>query len=137
MAAESTDFETAPPPPLSPQQKASEHSPTIEALSFALAYECGHIARIDANIEMLAGADRSSHRDVLPRGLAPRLLNRKQAAAYVGVSPGTFATMVKDGSMPAPICQGRRRLWDLRALDTAIDRLSSNGALSFDETWGP
>ena len=46
--------------------------------------------------------------------LAPRLICREDAAAYVGVSPNTFDRMVADGSMPhptaadgAPPCVGR------------------------------
>ena len=38
----------------------------------------------------------------LPPTLAPRLVNRAAAAAYVCVSPNTFDRMVKDGAMPRP-----------------------------------
>ena len=56
--------------------------------------------------------------DIVPRGL-----NRAQAAAYVGVSPGTFDKMVGDRRMPAPRCINARRLWDIRELDAAFDDL--------------
>jgi predicted DNA-binding transcriptional regulator AlpA len=60
----------------------------------------------------------------LPPTLAPRLVSREAAAAYVCVSPNTFDTMVEDGRMPRPkLLSGRRRAWDVRALDAAVDQL--------------
>jgi excisionase family DNA binding protein len=56
-------------------------------------------------------------------GLAPRGLTREQAAAYVGLSQNKFDDLVRDGAMPRPKCAGSRRLWDVRALDTAFDAL--------------
>lgn len=53
----------------------------------------------------------------LSAGSSPRLLDRRAAAAYCGVSPGSFETHV-----PVPAIRvGRRRLWDIRALDRWID----------------
>jgi excisionase family DNA binding protein len=74
----------------------------------------------------------------LPPTLAPRLIGRDAAAAYVSVSPNTFDEMVSDGRMPHPkLLGGRRRAWDLRALDAAIDRLPVDGKdVQVDETWG-
>jgi predicted DNA-binding transcriptional regulator AlpA len=64
----------------------------------------------------------------LPPTLAPRLISRDAAAAYVGVSPNTFDKMVADGSMPKPRRLTERRLaWDLRHLDRAVDRLPIDG----------
>lgn len=73
----------------------------------------------------------------LPPNLAPRLLNREAAAAYISVSPNTFDEMVKDGRMPRPKLLGsRRRAWYVRALDDAIDRLPVDGQDGqIDETW--
>ena len=73
----------------------------------------------------------------LPPSLAPRLIGRAAGAAYVCVSPNTFDEMVKDGRMPRPKLLGnRRRAWDLRALDLAIDRLPVEGDdAGIDETW--
>jgi excisionase family DNA binding protein len=70
-------------------------------------------------------------------GIAPRLLTREQAAAYLSVSPNTFDAMVEDGVMPRPrLLRGRRRAWDVRALDAAIDRLPVEGNDgTTDETW--
>jgi predicted DNA-binding transcriptional regulator AlpA len=59
--------------------------------------------------------------EILP--LAPRGLSRIQSAAYIGVSAGTFDTMVDDGRMPAPKEINKRRVWDRHALDLAFDAL--------------
>ena len=67
--------------------------------------------------------------------LAPRLIGRDDAAAYVGVSPNTFDKMIADGLMPNPRRLTERRLaWDLRQLDTAIDRLPIDGDADTDAT---
>ena len=64
----------------------------------------------------------------LPPTLAPRLICRDAAAAYVGVSPNTFDKMIADGLMPSPRRLTERRLaWDMRQLDAAIDRLPIDG----------
>ena len=74
----------------------------------------------------------------LPLTLPPRLVSREAAAAYICVSPNTFDEMVKDGRMPRPrVLGGKRRAWDVRALDAAIDRLPVQGDdAAADETWG-
>src|SRR5258708_9101938 len=60
----------------------------------------------------------------LPPMLSPRLVNREAAAAYVCVSPNTFDEMVEEGRMPRPrLLGGKRRAWDVRALDAAGDHL--------------
>lgn len=71
----------------------------------------------------------------LPPTLPPRLISREAAAAYVCVSPGKFDEMVGDGRMPKPRCIDRRRAWDVRALDAAVDRLPEDGAELVDDTW--
>ncbi len=54
----------------------------------------------------------------------PRVvLCRAAAAAYVGVSAGTFDSMVAEGQMPAAWRIGSRLVWDLRRLDAALDEL--------------
>ena len=69
----------------------------------------------------------------LPPTLAPRLIGRDDAAAYVGVSPNTFDKMIADGLMPNPKRQTERRIaWDVRQLDTAIDRLPIDGVTDAD-----
>jgi integrase len=75
----------------------------------------------------------------LPPTLAPRLICRLAAAAYVSVSPTTFDQMVTDGRMPPPKILGeRRRAWDVRALDVAVDNLPVEGEATMreDESWG-
>ena len=66
--------------------------------------------------------------NILPHSLAPRGLSREQAAAYVGVSPSLFDTLVKDGRMPAPKRINARTVWDRLQLDTAFAALPSNDA---------
>jgi predicted DNA-binding transcriptional regulator AlpA len=73
----------------------------------------------------------------LPPTLAPRLISRDAAAAYVCVSPNTFDAMVKDGRMPHPKRLSDKRIaWDVRALDVAVDQLPAETAgASADDTW--
>jgi predicted DNA-binding transcriptional regulator AlpA len=54
----------------------------------------------------------------------PRLLSQEEAAAYVGLSPNAFWQEVRAGTFPAPfpLTKIRRRLWDVKALDDAVDR---------------
>jgi predicted DNA-binding transcriptional regulator AlpA len=76
-----------------------------------------------------------SRQAALPPTLAPRLINREAAAAYVNVSPNTFDEMVKTGKMPKPKqLAGRRQAWDVRALDVAVDNLPTVGG-DMDDTW--
>jgi len=63
---------------------------------------------------------------------------REVAAAYVCVSPNTFDEMVGRGIMPKPrILVGKRRGWDLRDLDTAVDALphADEELAAVDEGW--
>jgi predicted DNA-binding transcriptional regulator AlpA len=72
----------------------------------------------------------------LPPTLAPRLIGREAAAAYVCVSPNTFDRMVDDGRMPRAKRLGDRRIaWDVRELDRAVDQLPAETAGPGDETW--
>jgi predicted DNA-binding transcriptional regulator AlpA len=52
----------------------------------------------------------------------PRLLNKKEAAAYCGVSVGTFSKWVKAEIMPTAVSITRR--WDRKAIDAALDKMS-------------
>ena len=73
----------------------------------------------------------------LPPTLAPRLISRSAAAAYVDVSPTLFDEMVKDGRMPRPkLLGGRRKAWDVRALDVAVDALPVEANDNNDLSWG-
>jgi predicted DNA-binding transcriptional regulator AlpA len=71
----------------------------------------------------------------LPPTLTPRLIGREAAAAYISVSPGLFDRMVEDGTMPRPrLLGGRRKGWDVRELDVAVDRLPVEPG-GEDDTW--
>jgi predicted DNA-binding transcriptional regulator AlpA len=72
----------------------------------------------------------------LPPTLPPRLVSREAAAAYVCMSPNTFDQMVQEGRMPRPrLIGGKRRAWDVRALDAAVDQLPIDCDDSPDSTW--
>ena len=62
----------------------------------------------------------------LPPTLAPRLIGREAAAAYVSVAPNTFDAM--EGRMPKPrLLTAGRKAWDVRLLDQAVDGLPLDG----------
>lgn len=66
----------------------------------------------------------------------PRLLGRKMAAAYVGLSPNSFDAEVARGTFPAPVKVAcRRKLWDRVALDRRLDQLSGIAPSSTSEKW--
>lgn len=73
----------------------------------------------------------------LPFNLPPRLITREAAAAYVSLSPTTFDELVRDGRMPKPkLLSDRRRGWDVRSLDAAIDLLpTEQGEAADDDSW--
>ena len=71
--------------------------------------------------------------DILPHSLAPRGLSREQAAAYVGISPSLFDTMVKDGRMPSPTRINSRVVWDRLKVDAAFDALANDDQATDDE----
>jgi hypothetical protein len=76
----------------------------------------------------------------LPPTLPPRLIGREAAAAYVNVSPNTFDVMVEGGVMPRPrvMPSCRRKAWDVRELDVAVDALLHEGETSLvpaDQGW--
>lgn len=53
---------------------------------------------------------------------APRLIGRKEAAAYCGITPTCFSMWVSALKMPKPVAGTRR--WDKRAIDARLDELS-------------
>lgn len=55
--------------------------------------------------------------------MAPRGLNRKEAAAYLGISPDLFDRGIFAGVLPQPRKLFEKRIWDLRELDRALDDL--------------
>lgn len=62
----------------------------------------------------------------LPASLPPRGLSRVEAAAYIGVSAGTFDELVASGHMPGPKRLRARKIWDRHALDAAFAALPDN-----------
>ena len=65
-----------------------------------------------------------SHMRPIPR----RGLSRDEAAMYVGISAGKFDELVADGRMPGPRRIDGRKVWDIRSLDVAFDRLPVEGS---------
>lgn len=63
---------------------------------------------------------------------AARLLSREEAAAYAGVSPTTFDKLRLERMMPGPKKVFGRVLWDVRALDAAIDCLPGDDVSTED-----
>lgn len=55
----------------------------------------------------------------------PRLIGRKDAAAYCGIAESTFSMWVATNKMP-PIIAGTRK-WDRRAIDAKLDEISGLG----------
>lgn len=60
---------------------------------------------------------------------AARGMNRIEAARYVGLSPGTFDLLVKEGVMPKPRRVRSRLIFDRIELDAAFDALGE-GAIA-------
>jgi|RhiMetdeSRZDD1v2_1073273.scaffolds.fasta_scaffold749136_2 predicted DNA-binding transcriptional regulator AlpA len=61
--------------------------------------------------------------NALPANLSPRGVCREAAASYIGISASKFDEMVRLGKMPSPKRIGRRKLWDIRAIDFAFEQL--------------
>jgi hypothetical protein len=73
----------------------------------------------------------SARRRDLPAGVSPRGLAHEQAAAYCDLSVSTFDLQVARGLLPPalPFC-AHRKVWDIKALDDALDRLSGRVSAS-------
>jgi predicted DNA-binding transcriptional regulator AlpA len=77
-----------------------------------------------------------ANQTALPPTLAPRLISRSAAAAYLSVSPSLFDELIKDGRMPKPRRLSKKRVaFDVRELDIAIDSLPADGPCVLDRTW--
>ncbi len=59
----------------------------------------------------------------------PRLMPVGLACRYVGWSESGFLDRVGE-TWPEPVRIGKKVLWDRKALDEAVDRLTTNGAKS-------
>lgn len=62
-----------------------------------------------------------------------RLITRREAAAYVGLSVSSFDDWVKRRRLPGPLFGGRR--WDRKAIDQALDRASGLDSVSPFAEW--
>jgi hypothetical protein len=69
------------------------------------------------------------------RSVPRRGLSRDDAAIYCGVSATLFDRMVADGRMPGPRRIDGRKVWDIRALDVAFDRLPSENVAAAGTSW--
>lgn len=58
----------------------------------------------------------------MPTDKSPRLIGRKEAAAYCGIAESTFSMWVATHKMP-PTVPGTRK-WDRRAIDAKLDEIS-------------
>ena len=78
------------------------------------------------------GRGAASTGRLLALGHKPRMICREAAAAYCGVSPAHFDEHVKVD----PVMLGRRKVWDLRALDCWLDARSGFAApLTSNKKW--
>ncbi len=59
-----------------------------------------------------------------------RALSREEAAAYVGIGATMFDELVREGSLPQPVWIRSRKVWDIRALDLAFDKLAGQDTVS-------
>lgn len=74
----------------------------------------------------------SAIRDLLITPPTPRLLGSDMAAAYLGISERMFDQVRTLANFPQPIKLGRRTLWDRKALDVFVDRLSAEALEPYD-----
>lgn len=66
-------------------------------------------------------ARRPRARNQLHKPTGPRRgLRREDAAAYVGISPTLFDTMVAQGRLPMPIRFNSATVWDMWQLDLSF-----------------
>jgi hypothetical protein len=54
-----------------------------------------------------------------------RLVDRRRAAAYVGVTAGRFEQLVRDNVVPPPVMVDNKRRWPLALLDVAKEAVES------------
>lgn len=71
-------------------------------------------------------------RDPLTTPPIPRLLGSDMAAAYLGISERLFDQVRTLPNFPRSIKFGRRTLWDRKALDVFVDRLSAEALQPYD-----
>ncbi|MGY8709333.1 hypothetical protein RAD16_26620 [Bradyrhizobium sp. 18BD] len=62
----------------------------------------------------------------LEPGPDARLVDRRRAAAYVGVTAGRFEQLVRDNVVPPPVMVDNKRRWSIALLDVARDAVVSS-----------
>jgi hypothetical protein len=62
----------------------------------------------------------------LGHGRDARLVDRRRAAAYVGVTAGRFEQLVRDNVVPPPIMVDNKRRWPIALLDDAREAVGSS-----------
>ena len=62
-----------------------------------------------------------------------RLLDRRLAAAYVGVTIGLFERLVRERVIPEPVVIDRRPLWSIRLLDGCMEAITHARGLQTTE----
>jgi len=65
---------------------------------------------------------------------SPRLIGRREAAAYCGISPTCFSMWVASHKMP-PAIPGTRK-WDKRAIDAKLDEISGLNSDKQEDRYG-
>ena len=74
----------------------------------------------------------TARKNILPMP-EPVGLRRADAAAYVGLSAGTFDKAVDLGAMPQPVDIAGVKVWSRRALERALDPEAAIPANPWDE----
>ena len=67
----------------------------------------------------MSGSKSTARTKLAQLGISPRALTAAEAAAYCGISEGTFRNRVREGKLPSAIPHLNR--WDKKALDRYID----------------
>ena len=62
----------------------------------------------------------------LEHGRDARLVDRRRAAAYVGVTAGRFEQLVRDNVVPPPVMVDNKRRWPIALLDDAKKAVGSS-----------
>jgi hypothetical protein len=62
----------------------------------------------------------------LEHGRYARLVDRRRAAAYVGVTAGRFEQLVRDNVVPPPVMVDNKRRWPIALLDDVREAVGSS-----------
>lgn len=75
-------------------------------------------------------------RSEIPCPRDPIGLSREESARYLGISPGHFDKLVREGAMPGPRQVGARKIWHAGELERAFLALPCSGNMPEDELHG-